>query len=129
MECLPLPDAISSEVRTLVDEYPDGTTFAVRSSSTLEDMADAAFAGQHDTFLNCRGADAVLKAIRSCYASLWHDRAIAYRRQNGFDQFAAQMAAVVQEFAPCDSAGVAFSMNPITGDLVVALISANYGLG
>ncbi len=129
LECLPLPDAISSEVRTLVDEYPDGTTFAVRSSSTLEDMADAAFAGQHDTFLNCRGADAVLKAIRSCYASLWHDRAIAYRRQNGFDQFAAQMAAVVQEFAPCDSAGVAFSMNPITGDLGVALISANYGLG
>ena len=129
LESLPLPEAICSEIRALVDDYPDGTTFAVRSSSTLEDMAEAAFAGQHDTFLNCQGADAVVKAIHSCYASLWHDRAIAYRRQNGFDQFAAQMATVVQEFAPCDSAGVAFSMNPITGDLGVALINANFGLG
>jgi phosphohistidine swiveling domain-containing protein len=129
LRSLPLPDAIASEVRDLVAGFPEETCFAVRSSSTMEDLAEAAFAGQHDSFLNCCGAEAVLAAVRDCYISLWHDRTIAYRHRHGFDHAAAYMAAVVQEMAPCDSAGVAFSMNPVTGDLDVAMISANYGLG
>ena len=89
----------------------------------------AAFAGQHDTFLNCRGAEDVLAALRDCYLSLWHDRAIAYRHRHGFDHGAANMAVVVQQMADCDAAGVAFSIHPVTGDLTAAVVEANHGLG
>jgi rifampicin phosphotransferase len=126
---VPLPDSIKNEIREAVNRFPSDTCFAVRSSSTMEDLAEAAFAGQHDSFLNCRGEDAVLEAVRNCYISIWHDRAISYRQQHGFDHLTAHMAVVVQEMASCDSAGVAFSMNPVTGDLGVAMIDANYGLG
>jgi phosphohistidine swiveling domain-containing protein len=129
LQSLPLPETLTSEIRQMVDQFPTGTSFAVRSSSTMEDMAEAAFAGQHDSYLNCREEEAVLKAVRDCYVSLWHDRAIAYRHRQGFDHTAAQMAVVVQEMAPCDKAGVAFSMNPVTGDLGAAVINANFGLG
>ena len=129
LRTIPLPDSTTAGIRTTLETFPANTAFAVRSSSTMEDMADAAFAGQHDSFLNCIDQDAVLTAVRECYASLWHDRTIAYRNQHGFDHSAAQMAVVVQIMAPCDKAGVAFSMNPITGDLDTALISANFGLG
>ena len=129
LRSLPLPDAIENEIRQAVSGFPSGTCFAVRSSSTMEDLAEAAFAGQHDSFLNCQGADAVIEAVRDCYISIWHGRAISYRQQHGFDHLTAHMATVVQEMAPCDSAGVAFSMNPVSGDLGVAMIDANYGLG
>jgi rifampicin phosphotransferase len=129
LRSLPVPDPVAAEVRDLVESLPEGTRLAVRSSSTLEDLAEAAFAGQHDSFLNCRGAEAVTNAVRECYVSLWNDRAIAYRHRHGFDHGAACMAVVVQAMALCDSAGVAFSMNPVTGDLNVAMISANFGLG
>ncbi|MDA0765831.1 MAG: PEP-utilizing enzyme [Verrucomicrobia bacterium] len=129
LRSLPLPAAVATEIRHAVGTFPDGTCFAVRSSSTMEDLAEAAFAGLHDSFLNCQGVEAVLEAVRNCYLSLWHDRAIAYRHRHGFDHAAAHMAVVVQTMAPCDAAGVAFSMNPVTGDLGVAVISANYGLG
>ncbi len=125
----PLPDQLSAEIRELVNRHPANTAFAVRSSSNMEDMAEAAFAGQHDSFLNCIGADAVIESVLQCYLSLWHDRAIAYRQQNNCDQTGVQMAVVVQEMAACDSAGVAFSINPVSGDLNVAVINANFGLG
>lgn len=129
LQSIPLPETITSEILQMVNQFPAGTSFAVRSSSTMEDMAEAAFAGQHDSYLNCLGEEAVLKAVLDCYVSLWHDRAIAYRHRHGFDHTAAQMAVVVQEMAPCEKAGVAFSMNPVTGDLGAAVISANFGLG
>ena len=129
LRSLPVPDSLAADVHQWVASFPDGTCFAVRSSSTLEDLAEAAFAGQHDTFLNCQDSEAVINAVRECYLSLWNDRAIAYRHRHGFDHGAACMAVVVQTMARCDSAGVAFSMNPVTGDLNVAMISANYGLG
>jgi phosphohistidine swiveling domain-containing protein len=125
----PLPDTLSAEIRERVNQHPVNTAFAVRSSSNMEDMAEAAFAGQHDSFLNCIGADAVIESVLQCYLSLWHDRAIAYRQQNNCDQTEVQMAVVVQEMAACDSAGVAFSINPVSGDLNVAVINANFGLG
>ncbi len=126
---VPLPAGLEKEVRAVLHDWPAGTRFAVRSSSTMEDLAHAAFAGQHDTFLNCRDPEAVLAALRGCFISLWHDRAIAYRHRHGCDHGAAHMAVVVQEMADCDAAGVAFSMNPVSGDLGVAVIDANYGLG
>ena len=125
----PLPEAIASEIRSAVASFKPGTCFAVRSSSTMEDLAEASFAGQHDTFLNCCGPEMVLTAVRDCFLSLWHDRAIAYRHQHAFDHAAANMAVVVQEMVSCDVAGVAFSINPVTGDLTTAVIDANFGLG
>ena len=129
LRSVPMPEEITSSVRLALQNHPPGKAFAVRSSSTMEDLADAAFAGQHDSFLNCCGDGQVLDAVRDCFISLWHDRAISYRHRHGLDHAAANMAVVVQEMADCESAGVAFSANPITGDLNVALIEANHGLG
>lgn len=129
LRLVPLPEETVSDIRRALSEYPSGTRFAVRSSSTMEDLASAAFAGQHDTFLNCTGDGAVIDAVRDCYLSVWHDRVIAYRHQNGFDHAAASMAVVIQEMVNCDAAGVAFSANPVTGDLAAAVINANLGIG
>lgn len=102
---------------------------AVRSSSTFEDLAQAAFAGQHDTYLNIRGADEVVQRVRDCYLSLWGDRAVLYRHRQGFTQHDARMAVVVQRQIACDRAGVGFSVNPVTGRVDRMAIDANYGLG
>ncbi|HEX3601008.1 MAG TPA: PEP/pyruvate-binding domain-containing protein, partial [Lacipirellulaceae bacterium] len=102
--------------------------FAVRSSSTLEDLAQAAFAGQHDTYLNVRSAD-VSDKVRDCFVSLWGDRAVLYRHHQGFAQIHARMAVVVQLQIECDRAGVGFSVDPVTGNLRQMVLDANYGLG
>jgi pyruvate,water dikinase len=101
----------------------------VRSSSTFEDLAQAAFAGQHDTFLNVRGLDDICARVRDCFASLWGDRAVLYRRRQGFTQRAARMAVVVQRQVACDRAGVGFSVDPVSGRVDRVVIEANYGLG
>lgn len=103
-------------------------SFAVRSSSTMEDLAQAAFAGQHDTFLNTHRED-VLKRIRDCFISLWGDRAVLYRHHQGFPQLGARMAVVVQQQILCDRAGVGFSINPVSGELDRLVFDANFGLG
>jgi pyruvate,water dikinase len=102
--------------------------FAVRSSSTYEDLATAAFAGQHATFLNVPAVDLWDKTKR-CFASLWQKHAVLYRRHNGFDQRQASMAVVIQQMIDPDVSGVAFSVDPVGGNLSSVLIEANYGLG
>jgi phosphohistidine swiveling domain-containing protein len=126
---LSLSPSLESEVRTALSDFSSTQSFSVRSSSTLEDLAVAAFAGQHETFLNCIGEARILEAIKNCYLSLFSDRAIAYRAQHRFPHEQAAMAVVVQQMVPCDSAGVAFTINPITGDLSELLINSNFGLG
>jgi len=126
---LPLPADLASEVREALADFPAGQSFSVRSSSTLEDLALAAFAGQHETFLNVGGEDRILEAIQSCFLSLFADRAIAYRAQLHFSHEQAAMAVVVQQMVPCEVAGVAFTINPISGDLSELLINSNFGLG
>ena len=126
LRSLPLPDSLVTEVRGLID---NDSPFAVRSSSTMEDLAGAAFAGQHDTFLNISGSDRILDSIKSCFLSLWHHRATAYRHHNGFNHAHAEMAVVLQRMIPCEAAGVGFSINPVSGDLSEMVINANYGLG
>ncbi|WP_425310520.1 PEP/pyruvate-binding domain-containing protein [Ammonicoccus fulvus] len=119
-------DAVRSALRTL-----DGP-LAVRSSAIWEDLPGAAFAGQHDTVLGVRGVEAVLTAIRQCYASLWHEHALRYRDRLGLDSRQARMAVVVQRMVDVrqtDQAGVAFSADPIRGDLDAVLINAAPGLG
>ncbi len=103
--------------------------FAVRSSSTFEDLAGAAFAGQHDTYLNVRGEDAIVDRIRACFASLWEDRAVHYRHRQGYAQRDAKMAVVIQQQIECEVAGVGFSVDPVNGRMDRMIVDANFGLG
>jgi pyruvate,water dikinase len=107
----------------------DHDPVAVRSSSTLEDLAQAAFAGQHDTYLNVRGADNVIQRVRDCFVSLWSDRAVLYRHHQGFSQREVRMAVVIQRQIASEVAGVGFSIDPVSGRIDRLVIDANYGLG
>jgi len=129
LEALPLPPAVEQAIGEQLANFPSSAAFSVRSSSTFEDLAGAAFAGQHDTFLNISGAKAILDRVRACFASLWQERAIAYRQQHGFDHAAAAMAVVVQSMVRCEVAGVGFTINPVSGSLKEMLVNANFGLG
>ena len=102
---------------------------AVRSSATAEDLPFASFAGQQDTFLNVVGADAVLAAVRQCWASLWTDRAVSYRAAQGIDPSTVSLAVVVQQMVDAAVAGVLFTANPVTGRRHEAVIDASPGLG
>ncbi|MCX9010604.1 MAG: PEP-utilizing enzyme [Candidatus Methanoperedens sp.] len=102
---------------------------AVRSSATAEDSATASFAGVHDSFLNIRGLENIINAIKGCYASLWTPRAVAYRRKMGFPDEKVAAAVVIMELIPAAAAGVAFSCDPRTGRRDRIAISANFGLG
>ncbi len=126
-----LPSDVAEAVREAFRRLGDveSVAFAVRSSSTLEDLAQAAFAGQHDTYLNVRGTENLFDKIRDCFVSLWGDRAVLYRHRQGFSQRQSHMAVVVQQQVFCDRAGVGFSIHPVTGQLGRLVIDANYGLG
>lgn len=102
---------------------------AVRSSATAEDLPGLSFAGQQDTLLGVRGADAVLAALVTCWRSLRSGRAVAYRRQHGVAESAVAMAVVVQRQVAADASGVAFSLDPVTGDRHAVVVNATAGLG
>jgi rifampicin phosphotransferase len=127
----PIPGDITF---TLAQAYqalePDAPVpVAVRSSATAEDLPDASFAGQQETFLNVGGAEAVLDAVQQCWASLWTDRAVSYRAARGIDPGAVRLAVVVQRMVDAQVAGVLFTANPLTGKRRQAVIDANPGLG
>ncbi len=102
---------------------------AVRSSATAEDLAEASFAGQQDTYLNIHGEEAVLDAVRRCFGSLWSERAIDYRAQQGLAPLGVRLAIVVQQMVFAEAAGVVFTANPISGDPHQVVIDATWGLG
>jgi rifampicin phosphotransferase len=106
-----------------------GGPVAVRSSATLEDLPGASFAGQQDSFLNVTGADAVLAAVRGCWASLWNARAIGYRLGGRLDQRGAAVAVVVQRLVPAEGAGVLFTADPASGRRDRIVVNAAWGLG
>ncbi|WP_219824019.1 PEP/pyruvate-binding domain-containing protein [Actinokineospora auranticolor] len=118
-------------IREVARAYADlgGGPVAVRSSATAEDLPELSFAGQHDTFLAVEGADAVLDAVRRCWASLWTDRAVAYRARHGVPDDGLAIAVVVQRMVDATSAGVLFTANPDTGDPTETVINAAWGLG
>ena len=124
-----IPAEIADAVRAAYGELGADAPVAVRSSATAEDLPFASFAGQQDTYLNIVGEDAVLDAVRRCWASLWTDRAFAYRETNGIDQRTVELAVVVQRMVDADVAGVLFTANPVTGRRREAVIDANAGLG
>jgi phosphohistidine swiveling domain-containing protein len=102
---------------------------AVRSSATTEDLPGASFAGQQETYLNVRGEQALLQAVKRCWASLWTPRALAYRAGLGIDPATVSLAVVVQVLVPASAAGVLFTANPLTGALDEIVIDAAWGLG
>jgi rifampicin phosphotransferase len=120
----PLVAAIIAEYR----ELGKGPV-AVRSSATAEDLPGAAFAGQQDTFLDVDGEQAVLGAVARCWASLWTDRAMAYRARNGIDPHEVSIAVVVQRMVPAEAAGVLFTANPVNGTRAQLVVDAAAGLG
>jgi hypothetical protein len=102
---------------------------AVRSSATAEDLPEMSFAGQHDTYLNVRGADSVLDAVKRCWASLWTARAIGYRARQSIRPEDVSLAVIVQELVPASLAGILFTANPLTGARDQMMINAAWGLG
>lgn len=102
---------------------------AVRSSATCEDQPDASFAGEHDTYLWVRGADALRDHVRRCWASLYTERAICYRRQMGYGEDGAAMSVGIQQMVMPKASGVAFTLNPLNGDRSQIAIDASWGLG
>lgn len=127
----PLREAIVEAYQALCKRYNPDTDVAVRSSATAEDLPDASFAGQQETYLNVTGIEGVLAACHKCFASLFTDRAISYRETKGFDHFSIALAVGVQKMVRSDLAcsGVMFSIETETGFKNAALITAAYGLG
>lgn len=121
-----LADAIAAAVR---GEGDDLAAWAVRSSATAEDLPTASSAGQQDTFLNVIGADAIVEHVRRCWASLFTDRAVAYRQHRGVDHRGVRMAVVVQRMVEPDASGILFTADPVSGNRKVATIDAGFGLG
>ncbi|MEV0084819.1 phosphoenolpyruvate synthase [Saccharopolyspora sp. NPDC050642] len=103
--------------------------YAVRSSATAEDLPTASFAGQQDTYLNVVGPAAILEHIRSCWASLFTERAVTYRLRNGFDHRKVHMAVVVQQMVSPDASGILFTADPITSNRKITSVDAGFGLG
>jgi len=126
-----LETAIREAYRSLCQRYGAEADVAVRSSATAEDLPDASFAGQQETYLNVSGEKGVLEACKKCFASLFTDRAISYRQRQGFDHFEIALSVCVQKMVRSDLAtsGVMFSIDPETGFDNAVLISAAYGLG
>ncbi|MGY1651231.1 phosphoenolpyruvate synthase [Geodermatophilus sp. SYSU D01119] len=130
----PFPERLEADIRAAYDQLvggDDALSFAVRSSATAEDLPDASFAGQQETFLNVRGIDAVLQAIREVYASLYNDRAIAYRVHHGFEHEAVALSAGVQRMVRSDvgASGVLFTVDTESGFPDAVFVTAAYGLG
>ena len=123
-----MPDDVADAVAAGLASEPAGA-WAVRSSATVEDLPEASFAGQHDSFLNVRGGDAVVAAVKRCWLSLYSERAVSYRMRKGIAPGRAQMAVIVQQLIDADVAGVMFTTDPAGGNSDSILIEAAFGLG
>jgi len=128
-----LPASVKERMANAYDRLADrcgaAPSVAVRSSAVDEDGGSASFAGQHDTFLNISGADAIIAAVERCWESAYTDRALEYRRRQGLSTEQIGLAVLVQRLVPADVSAVVFSANPITGDRGEVVINASWGLG
>ena len=122
-------DTIVAAIREAHATLDGDPALAVRSSANAEDLPGLSFAGQQETYLNVRGADAVVDAVRKCWSSLWTPQAISYRHQNGIDQGSVAMAVVVQIMVPSEVSGILFTANPATGERSELIVNASFGLG
>ncbi|HSQ92951.1 MAG TPA: phosphoenolpyruvate synthase, partial [Methanoregula sp.] len=124
-----MPQKIRDEIRVAYKKMNGGSLIvAVRSSATAEDLPDASFAGQQETYLNIKGEAALIEAVQKCWASLYGARAIYYRAKQGFDDHTVNIAVVVQQLVHSEKAGVMFTSHPITGE-PLTIIEGSWGLG
>ncbi|HEY8346186.1 MAG TPA: PEP/pyruvate-binding domain-containing protein [Symbiobacteriaceae bacterium] len=124
----PIPAEIAAAIAAAYEQLGSGPV-AVRSSATAEDLPEASFAGQQETFLNITGGQQVVEAVRRCWSSLWTPRALAYRIRNGIAPQDVALAAVVQRLIPAEVAGVLFTADPLTGHRGRMVIDGAWGLG
>ncbi|MFD6436066.1 rifamycin-inactivating phosphotransferase [Streptomyces venezuelae] len=129
IEGIAVPDDLAETVTRALARTGEGAAYAVRSSATAEDQPTASFAGQQDTYLNIVGAAEILRHITRCWASVFTERAVVYRRRNGVDHRTVHMAVVVQHMVFPDAAGILFTADPVTGDRRTATVDAGFGLG
>lgn len=129
IERSPFPKDIEKQVYEAYDKLGKDAWVAVRSSATAEDLPEASFAGQQETYLNVRGDASVIVHVRKAWASLFEPRAIYYRVQQGFDHFKVALAVPVQKMVQSDVSGIMFSINPVTNDKSRIVIEAVWGLG
>lgn len=126
---LTIPEDIREEIIHFLKSHGENDAYAVRSSATAEDLPDASFAGQQDTFLNVIGKESILEHVFLCWASLFTDRAIIYRIQNGFDHRKVRLSVVVQKMIFPQVAGIMFTADPVTSNRKILSIDASFGLG
>jgi pyruvate,water dikinase len=129
IEGIAIPQHINEEITSLLSRFDEKNAYAVRSSATAEDLPTASFAGQQDTYLNIIGKEAILKHISKCWASLFTERAVIYRLQNGFDHRKVYLSVVVQKMVFPQAAGILFTADPVTSNRKVLSIDASFGLG
>ena len=129
IEGVAIPEELADEVERHLSRLGDDIAYAVRSSATAEDSPTASFAGQHETYLNVTGKTAILSHIKKCWASLFTERAVSYRIQNGFDHRDVQLAVVVQPMVFAQAAGTLFTADPMTSHRKVMTLEASFGLG
>ena len=126
---LPIPRDLIEEISRFLLSLGENDAYAVRSSATAEDLPTASFAGQQDTYLNITGKTEILKHISKCWASLFTDRAVTYRIQNGFDHGKVQLAVVIQKMVFPQVSGILFTADPVNSNRKVLSIDASFGLG
>jgi rifampicin phosphotransferase len=124
-----IPSDVACAVTHYLSQFGDEHAYAVRSSATAEDLPHASFAGQQDTYLNIVGIEAILAHISKCWASLYTDRAVIYRMQNGFDHSQVYLSVIVQRMVFPKASGILFTADPITSNRKLLSIDASFGLG
>ncbi|WP_443092041.1 phosphoenolpyruvate synthase [Bacillus subtilis] len=124
-----IPSDVVKAVAHYLSQFGEEHAYAVRSSATAEDLPHASFAGQQDTYLNIIGVDAILQHISKCWASLFTDRAVIYRMQNGFEHSQVYLSVIVQRMVFPQASGILFTADPITSSRKVLSIDAGFGLG
>lgn len=129
IEATAIPEHITAEITQHLGNAAKGRAYAVRSSATAEDLPTASFAGQQDTYLNIIGKASILQHISKCWASLFTDRAVIYRLQNGFDNTQVPLAVIIQEMIFSEAAGIMFTADPVSSNRKILSIDASYGLG
>ncbi|MFI5756280.1 rifamycin-inactivating phosphotransferase [Streptomyces sp. NPDC051569] len=129
IEGIAIPGDLAAAITRALAQLGEQAACAVRSSATAEDLPTASFAGQQDTYLNVVGPTAILQHVSRCWASLFTERAVTYRRRNGIDHRTVHMAVVVQRMVFPHAAGILFTADPVTGNRKVATVDAGFGLG
>jgi phosphoenolpyruvate synthase/pyruvate phosphate dikinase len=129
IEGISIPEDLDEAIARFLSRLGEKTAYAIRSSATAEDLPTASFAGQQDTYLNIIGREAILTHVSKCWASLFTERAVIYRLQNGFDHRKVYLSVVVQKMIFSQVAGILFTADPVTGHRKVVSIDASFGLG